>query len=700
MIQPCTAAVEIRLGQPHLIIDGEPTVPAIYALTDVPGGRWSWEEVPARNIRLFAEHGIHLVQLDVFSDDLWREDGSVDPAVAVRQIRGAVAVSPQARVMFRLHMNAPRWWLRRHPEEATAYADAPAEPDLDWGLNRHIEEDPGHPIRASLASARWLSDAVGYIERFCQALSALPEGDLVFGIQVAGGVYGEWHYWGFTNGEPDVGAAMQQRFRRWRHLRGLPMAEVPGLAERQQQLAGIFRDPVREAVLIDYYRCQHSAVAEAIRAGCAAVKRAWPRPIIAGAFYGYFHSTFGRQAAGGHLEVQQVLNDPTVDFLSAPSDYYPDAGGTGHPYRSRGLITSCRLHGKLWLDEMDKRPQMHEQDNDRANLRRNVLWGQARGGAGLWFYDFGPSGFATPAKGDDRSTIRHGWWDDRGLMQEIREATALRRSLLDRPYRSGADVLVVYDTAVNYQLNQHGQKGLGHFIDTFAHVGLFRSGCVHDEIHLDDLDRIDLTPYRAVLFMNAWILDASQRGLIRERVACAGRHVVWVGCAGYGDGQRLDPALAAEVTGLSLVRCAPDVPRNVEVDGLGGGRYQLDAWNDQTIEPVLAVDDARAEVLGRFTGTTLAGCARITLPSHTTWFLALPSDRPDFWRALLLAAGCHAYTDGIRDVVYAGGGIVCVHGREPGERCIALRSGRSVTINLPDNGGTVAIDAEDGSLLV
>jgi hypothetical protein len=699
MPQPCTATVEVRHGQPHLIIDGGPIPPVLYALTDVPGGRWSWEEVPARNIRLFAGHGIALVQLDVFSDDLWREDGSIDPALAVRQIRGAIDAAPQARVMFRLHMNAPRWWLRRHPEEATAYADTDPEPDLDWGLNRPIEEDPGRPTRASLASARWLADAVGFIEGFCSALSALPEGDAVFGIQVAGGVYGEWHYWGFTGHEPDIGLAMQERFRRWRAARGLPPAELPGLAERQQRLAGIFRDPVREEAVIDYYRCQHAAVAEAIRAGCAAVKRAWPRPIIAGAFYGYFHSSFGRQAAGGHLEVQQVLRDPAVDFLCSPADYYPDSGATGHAYRSRGLITSCRLHGKLWLDEMDKRPQLHKDDDDAANLRRNVLWGQAHGGAGLWFYDFGPSGFATPAAGDDRSTIRHGWWDDRRLLAAIGEAIALRRRLLDRPYRSGADVLVVYDTATSYALNAYGQKGLGHFTDTFAHVGLFHSGCVHDEIHLDDLDRVDLAGYQAVVFMNAWVLTPAQRRIIRERVACAGRHLVWLGCPGFSDGSRLDAALVTEATGIAVVRCDADIVRRVEIDGLPGAPHILDAWGDQQIDPLLAVDDARAAVLGRFAGSSLAGCVRLAQADHTSWFLALPASTPACWRALLVAAGCHAYTDGVRDVVYAGGGIVCVHGREPGPRRITLRDGRVVVVRLGATGGTTAIDAETGAEL-
>ena len=62
---------------------------------------------------------------------------------------------------------------------------------------------------------------------------------------------------------------------------------------------------------------------------------------------------FGRQAAGGHLELHRVLRSPFIDYLSGPQAYEPEALKLGDPYRSRSLTASIRLHGKLWLDEMD-----------------------------------------------------------------------------------------------------------------------------------------------------------------------------------------------------------------------------------------------------------------------------------------------------------------------------------------------------------
>lgn len=43
---PLTGEVKMHNGNPTIHINGDPQIPYIYALPDIPGGRWSWEEVP------------------------------------------------------------------------------------------------------------------------------------------------------------------------------------------------------------------------------------------------------------------------------------------------------------------------------------------------------------------------------------------------------------------------------------------------------------------------------------------------------------------------------------------------------------------------------------------------------------------------------------------------------------------------------
>ena len=85
-----------------------------------------------------------------------------------------------------------------------------------------------------------------------------------------------------------------------------------------------FSGPSPQRNVIDYYEAQHQLVADVILHFCQVVKEDWPRPIITGAFYGYFYSVFGREAAGGYLELHRVLNSPYIDYLSAPGTYYSE----------------------------------------------------------------------------------------------------------------------------------------------------------------------------------------------------------------------------------------------------------------------------------------------------------------------------------------------------------------------------------------
>ena len=100
---PFHATVESRHGRAVLLLNGQPTAPMIYALTDCPGGRFTWEEVPQRNLRLFAENGCRLFQADLWLEWLLGPDDALDVTLAQRQVRGILDACPDAAVMLRVH---------------------------------------------------------------------------------------------------------------------------------------------------------------------------------------------------------------------------------------------------------------------------------------------------------------------------------------------------------------------------------------------------------------------------------------------------------------------------------------------------------------------------------------------------------------------------------------------------------------------
>ena len=735
-------------GRPTIFINNRPVAPVFYALTDVPGGRRSWDEVPQHNVERFCADGIRLFQVDVFLEQLWMEDGSLRLDYARKQVQGIQSVCPDAVVFFRLHVNAPRWWMAKHPEENVRYDrytrsgsdwqslpdnvdTTDYSPDITDGLSRLVEADPRNPLRTSLASRKWRTEMAGQVARFCRKFAQTAEGQSLAGIQIACGVYGEWHQWGFLKWEADLSDPMNTYFRHWlREKYGstenlqtnwndssatFETALVPGLRERGILSAGNFRDPRREQKVIDYYQCQHELVADDILFFCRTVKQHWPRPVITGAFYGYFFSCFNRQAAGGHLALQRVLESPDIDYLAGPQAYLPEAEKPGEPYRSRSLLLSMRLHGKLWLDEMDQQPRRTfaynggTRDNranyaravreNTAQLRRNLLFSHSKG-AGLWLYDFGPAGMYLNAKAEHSPQWgSQGYWDHPDYHKAVREFKSLADKTLHQPYKSEADVLFVYDTEVNYHtksLVANADSVSLQLID-YMSLAAFYTGAVFDPVHLDDLDLVDFSPYKVVVFANTFLLGEEDKKVIRDKIARDGRHLVWLYAPGYSDGKKPDERFPETVTGISLEKKTEPGHIIVDMDKAVGDSIVEHLWG--RADPFFAVADSKAEVFGRFRRSGLPAVAAKQMEGHTSWFSAVPLLDFRSLRFVFGRAGVHFYTDE-KAVVYAGSGFITAHFKNGGAHTLTLRDGRKVALELPEGPATVVLSAENGEVVM
>ncbi len=713
---PLSGKVAQYNGRPTIFVNDKPEYPMLYALTDVPGGRWAWEEVPKYNMKSFCLLGIRLIQVDIAFDHVWRADGTIVTDTVQRQLKAVLDNCPETAVLIRFHVNPPKWWQRKHPEENTVYADREPKPDISWGLQRLIEDDEETPVRTSIASEKWKEETTQKLIEFLDKLKNVPESRALIGIQVAGGVYGEWHYWGFIENEPDMSTPMETYFRKWLTEKyktddalrkswnnsnvSLALAPLPTLKQRLETTGGVFRDPVKERAVIDYYEAQHHVVTDAIIHFCKVVKEHWPRPIITGAFYGYFYAVFGREAAGGHLDLQRVLTDPNIDFLCGPGTYYPSAVEMGDPYRSRSLINSVTLHGKLWLDEMDQQPPLlplkdkgyaENLDKSIAQVRRNVLFTMTKG-QGLWFYDFGPAGFNGGPRLADHGTF--GWWDEPTLRENIRLLKELGERRMQATYSSDADVLVVHDTESFYNIaSNKSQNSIVHRSNNWVPVGIFKSGAVHDVIHLDDLSNVDLSAYKVIVFVNTYVLSVAERKFINEKVAQSGRHLVWIYAPGYSDGKSLQKSFIEDVTGLQITMVHPEKPVEVVFDPQVAG--QDITSSKESVDPLFLTLDPKIVGLGKVEGFKGSGFAKKQLKESTAWFFSLPADQPAVWRYIFREAGAHLYDDD-GDVFYAGNGVLVLHSKPGGNRTVRLKNGKEIPLVMPAN-STVVVDNATGA---
>jgi hypothetical protein len=723
---PLASTVEMRSGRPTLVLNGVPHAPLIYALTDCPGARWTWEEVPARNLWLFGQQGVRLFQVDLWFEQMLGEDDRLDITLARKQVAGVLAQCPEGAVMIRLHVNAPAWWLDRNPDECVGYADVAVNEAATWGLVRRVGTDGDTPRRASFASRKWNDWITSHLQDFCTQLGATPEGGGVFGIQLANGMYGEWHQFGFLHHDPDTGVAAAHSYRAWLRTRygsddklaaawnrpGASIAAVnpPDTPARERADLGPLRDPQKQQDVIDYFTWLHSTMADTLLGLAGTVKKCWPRPIVTAAFQGYFYGQFARNAAGSHLAHDKVLASPNLDCLCSPASYTDGVramGGSGH---GRGITGAVRRAGKLWLDENDHgtflvgcpwdRNFKTTLEDDIACLRRNALQPALRGG-GQWWFDFGMIA-GTPAFASHGNV---GWWDHPRLAQEIAAIRELAQSRHQQPFYRPADVLVIHDpwsfrhtVAKRWSLegfkfgdqppvgpNPFSGRGMDGLLE-----GLYRSGLVPDEALVHELATIDLTPFKLVVFGSTVVLDDAQRGVIASRVATGDRHVVFTGYVGWSNGCGIGSALATAVSGIPTAGRDLNTPTSkLTLDGAS----EVQSLEAPKHVPVYDVPPAQA--VGFWADGSISAAWRKT-DTATWWSFAVCPNSPSILRALGKRAGCHVINDH-DDATTLGDGLLMVHTLNGGARQLRLPNGKEISADLPARSTTV-YDAQSGAV--
>lgn len=707
--KPLEGRVQLHNNRPTIFINNQPVAPQFYALTHAYGARWSWEEVPSRNLKNFCNIGYQLYQVDLYFEDIWyKNSDSLDMDKVRRQVQGVLDVCPDAGVVIRVHVNAPFWWNEANPDECTQYADGPVDNRTYGPPNDNENGDVDRPLRASLASSKWRAAASDKLAQFCRRLAATPEGAAIIGLHISCGVYGEWHYWGFPEHDADTGPAMTTYFKAWlrnkyKTDKALQKAwnstawtfenvTVPTKQERDTTSEGIFRNPKLEQRVIDYYTCQQYVVAEDIVHFTRLTKKSWPRPLIVGVFYNYFFMTFNRQASGGHLVEQMILREPSIDYISAPQSYWGGARHIGGSGQTRGLIESALLHGKLWLDEMDQSSYKGgpfgqsfktTREQDVAIIRRNLAQSMTRG-AGYWFYDFGPY----------RSS---GWWDDTLLLNDIKKQKAVLDDYWQKSYTRAADVLFVYSNETFYHIKNRYTPISSYNICDQQSSDAFQAGAIMDQIYITDLEKADLKKYKTVVFSNTFALTEKEKKYIKEKVAKEGRHIVYNYMPAYTNGTKNDIKFITALTGIQVT---PVVNKgNLSIRSQSKD-YPLtgNEENKDVIYPLLAINDKSTTTLGVDEATGGVMAAKKELKDHTVWFNTYMFKQPQVFRTIFAQSGAHIYGDD-NDVFHEGSGLLVLHTKSGGTKNITLKNGKKIMLTVKPE-STTYLDNESGAVVL
>lgn len=691
--------IDFSYNKPSLYIDGNLTPPVIYALSDFPGARSNTYQA-IKNIENFKETGVNLVAVDADLCRGWHKASPFDTEPLISEIAYALDANENAKILVRLHVNPPYWWLRDHPEECAVYRTEDGDTiGIDDGENeRLIANDGSCHLRVSLASEVWKQEAGKCLEIFLEGLKADKVGDSVIAIQVACGMFGEWHHWACLS---DVSLPAETAFKKYLKEKYPAESQLktawndPAVTYETAYYTpedfaksgdGGFRNPALMQNTIDSQKCNQKIVIDAIEHFAKIVKKAVP-DTLCGSFYAYYFFTGeSRRPVSGHLCDREILSrDSAVDFLCGPFPYYKQNRAPDGVPMQRALLESMRLNKKLWITEMDQHPAGTESiiggDPNRFDETTAMLWRNALqpllAGEGFWYYDHRviPSLIPENSKNPSAGSIyrKNGWWNTPQLMEEIKKIQNFAKMLAEKPYTKAADVLVVYDTESFYYRNETNQ-----FAEEYRLLAsLSEYGAVYDCIYSGDVDKCEADTYKCVIFANSHKITPEQREMYKKLFSDA--LVIYMNGYGYCDGKTLDEKNISGAVGLTLEKT------DAQYFVSGCDKIKLET----AFLPAFAVLDDDAKPLAYYDGGAVAAAVK-----ENTAYVQLPYLTKDIADYLLKYAGVHSWCDSGEPVI-AGNGYMAINCQHAGERNVFLPGGKAVKIKT-DGFETVIFDLEKG----
>jgi len=543
---------------------------------------------------------------------IWVWEKEYDMAMVDKQFQDLFAAVPDAKVICYIDLNPPTWWAKR-------------------GYSRRDRHESYTDSGMAYGSNVWREDVAHYFQALLKHLNE-KYGDRIEAYLYAAGPTTEWF-------DRSLGTESNSRiagWRKWNFLRGKPIPDdIPPFVKRYAGDAdvipsktpnklifdadkgvfaykvgdGLIRTPEKSAESLDYWHFTNEEVADTVLYMAKKAREVLPESARLGTMFGYtvfcgylFH------ASQGHLDYERVFDSPDLDMIVAPSCYLDRKMGGG----GGSMIPVMSLHrrGLRMLDTCDHRTftsrlpwRVGGSDQPwkngaevAAGIKRETAYKLITGTSTWWFDMWG------------------GWWDSPEAMETIAKSKKIFDVEGNKPFDDTFEVLRVVDAENMYYVNDLSMRS-GFFTGALK-MNMNRAGVPYGVCSINDLDKMDLSKVKVLLFTHPFNLDGEKMKMLRERVLKDGRTAIWL----YGPG---------------IIKDGKWNPENVEkVCGTkfktkGVSTVKMDGWN--------------------------------SVYAHTKDALT-----PDALRKIYAEAGVHIWSDKPRPV-YANSTLAAVHTAEAEE---------------------------------
>ncbi len=607
------------------------------------GNGWTYIGGPSsifmEEIKMAADVGVNIITFNIPA--CWLSPEKVDDWLPMDvKCQEILNVNPNALLLPRVGLDAPKWWLEANPDALMIF------------------EDGSKGDKAAISHRKYRREACAHLEKLSIHLAdTFP--DKVIGIHPCGQNTGEWFYedtWGRKlSGYDEATKTAWQAY-------SSGSGEVPSPSARRLADSRNLLKPTTDKDVIEFNRFLQDEMADfLIELSDAARRGIGPDKLIL-FFYGYqyeFGPTYNGPATSGHYALEKILNAPNIDILSAPISYYDrKLTGSGPVMTS---VESVLRAGKYWLNEDDSRTYLNANTVDhnryggtntqaetKSVLLRNATQSAIRG-FGTWWMDHGAGTFG-------------GWFADPELWKVMDEVMVLDNDMFTRKEFYNPEIALI----MNEESMLHiagGSDVLGRNLLYNAREVFSRSGTTFGQYLLNDQLEGNISSKMKV-FSAVWALDAETRkALINSKKKDEMR--VWCYAPGYITETGISLETMEELTGFNFERLmrltAISTPTE---EGINMGI--TNSWGpDKSVNPVFTVKPDSVIVLATYSN----GKPSVAIKESnmgTDVFIGTPSFTSELIRALGKYCGIKLYAE--EDVnVWSAENYLALHTAKEGE---------------------------------
>lgn len=563
----------------------------------------------------------------------WLGDGLYDFTVVDQQIDFFIKHAPDAYFIINFQLDTRSWWLDEHPGSVDSYT--------------HLSQVAADP--------EWRSSASDYLQKLINHVEAKYQ-NRVIGYVLLGGNTTEW----FSN--DDYEESHPTKLLAYRHYLGNESIEIPEKSRLEPDNSQLFLDPIQDADIIEYRKFHNQLIADTVLHFVEKAQEVLCHRKLVGVFFGYLLELLGPRLWNvGHLDIDRVYHSPHIDFIATPSSYQYRKHEDASAYML--MSSTLALNKKLYFISFDHRTYLYNtnvdgfhvpapgvilKDNRQiTNVMRREMMQRLCNGAGHWWFD-----------------MFSGWFRDPEIMAEVAHLVKISDSLLRVPMKSCSEIAIVLSCEAMYYVNKMSE--INSFTICKARDNWARMGAPYDIYSIGDIQNINWKQYKLCIFPNAFMITDEDKKIIKEKILCDNRTVLWMTAADYihKDGfsvQAMNQWLGMEFEELT------DEETAAEAYDSTYGNYT------HPLHPTFCVRETGVEVLGKYKNSQKVSLAKRAHSDYTVIFSGLGNLSYRILHEIAKQAGVHMYANaGIP--VYVNSALCGIYNHELSEINITLKN--------------------------